>query len=280
MTVGRNLIRTGPNRREYQRAHYLAAKLATDVDLADTESMIIPPHPEIDDLVDTAAAYADLHARHPTDRSGHQLFAAVLAVGHHVAAAADRSSRSAITIADCGRPQLRPAAVTAARKTANENRAQWMRIRATDPNFTRTDEDLANAPTVRPIERRWRRTVLADHQASTEAFLTLHRQVCGRDENWVQRAAIRTYSYATTIGTDALGRDCLGARTRDTLDELYRIHRPDLPGPAVCASVHSEPLAVGENALLTGDLGGLIGDGWRTADPHHRAFTLGAWRIP
>ncbi|KJR10514.1 hypothetical protein [Gordonia sihwensis] len=280
MTTGRNVGRSGPNRREYQRAHYLAARLIGGADPTETSQALLPPHPDIDDLVDTAAAYADLHARQPTARSGHQLFAAILAVGRHVAADADRSSRTAISITGCARPTTPPAAVTAARRTANEDRAQWMRIRGTDPAHTLTDDDLTTDASLPPIERRWRRRLLARHQASTAAFLTIHRQACGRDDHWAQRAAIRTYSYATTIGTDTLGQHCLTSRARDELDELYRTHRATLPGPNVCASVHQAPLAVGENALLTGELGGLVGDGWRTPDPHHRAFILGTWRIP
>lgn len=275
--AGRNLARSGPNRREYQRAHYLAARLTAATVRHDTiAAPIIDGPANNDDLVAAAAAFADLYARQPTDRSGHQLFAAILTVGHRLAAVADRMADGAITIADCARPAVPAAAVTAARAKANEHRAQWARIRT---RAALTDDDLAADPALGVTERRWRRNLLSDYRDSVATFLSTHEQAYGRDTNWAQRAAIRSHSYATVLRTEP-GTHCLASRARTELDDLYRAHRPSLPGPAVCASVDQAPLTAGENALLTGDLGGLVGDGWRTADPHHRAFILGVWRVP
>lgn len=40
---------------------------------------------------------------------------------------------------------------------------------------------------------------------------------------------------------------------------------------------HREVLAVGAEAVFAGRLGGLVGDGYRTRDDHHRALVLGVW---
>lgn len=280
MSVGRSLARSGPDRREYQRARYLASRLASTVTSRDAVAATVDAGRAIDDLVATASAYADLYARQPTDRAGHQLFAAVSAVGHHLAAVADQTADCAISSADCARPHITSTTVSVARAKLNEDRARWTWIRAQTSDMSLTDDELAADPTVPVNERRWRQHVLDDYRRRTDTFLTAYRQAFGRDQHWEQRSAIRAYSYTTVLGTDRNLSGGLADRLRPDLDDLYRTHRVSLPGPQVCASVQTAPLAVGENALRTGALGGLVGDGWRTADPHHRAFILGAWRVP
>ena len=80
------------------------------------------------------------------------------------------------------------------------------------------------------------------------------------------------------------------------------VHRAEEVIPAVAAAAHAyahqiscrdshivhaatgigidgrqEALAVGAEAVFEGRLGGLVGDGYRTRDDHHRAFVLGVW---
>lgn len=275
--AGRNLVRSGPNRRAYQRARYHAARIA----LPATNTAPTTPAAEADlaGLTATAAAYLAVHQDKPTSRSGHQLFAAILAAGHRVAVSADQMATTAIALADCARPTAAPSSVTSARAKANELAAQWHRIRVTEPDGVVSDDDLAADTSLPALERRWRQRVLAEYRASRDRFLELHRNVAGRDENWAQRAAIRAHSYDSATGARTVGNPPIAHTHRDLLISMFATYRPTLPGPVASVAVHADPLTVGENALRDGSLGGLVGDGWRTTDLEHRAFILGSWII-
>lgn len=304
-TIARTyLARSGPSRREYQRAHYRARQLAAHPVLP------APPPPE---PADENTEVGELHHQYlhgPNPDTAANYLAALLAAGNRLAAAADHAAAQRITELDCEPVDYPAGKVTAARTLFTEQQSRWLQI---DRQVRRelglpadhelTDEQLF--PDHLPLShQRWRRAARTDYEYARTDFLELAAATADHDRRRQQRHRVRRDSYLNQTGpVDWIDTNpCLPVPARwscppshcaaDTLRHV-RATRPAI-GAAVDLFVAARArnpvagpvrndtatlLTEGALAVFTGTRGGLIGDCYRTSDLTLRALIVGVWAL-
>lgn len=293
----RYLARSGPSRREYQRAHYQAHALP-----APAHPVPSPPAP------DRLITKEVIDYRHrsftaaPDEATGAALLSALVGFGASLAESADHRADALIGTHHLRRPTTPQTAVNAARAAFVQHQSRWIQIERTVraavgrplPSPLR-DEDLFG-PHIPRAHQRWNRAARTELEASRTDLIATVAAAAGEDPGWAGRQRIRADCYRELTGATALGM--IGStqlpipdRWRACVDELSS--RPGLADAVALFTAHrthtrlavpvrftaDNLVEIGGQALFSGRYGGLIGDGYRSSDLEARAFLLALWAL-
>lgn len=287
------LARSGPRRREYQRALYLTQQLAV-------APLPPPPEPTVHLDVDVETAWRQ-HRHSPDAATASSYLTALCEVGTRLAHEADLQAAEQIEAAGCARPDTDLPTITTARTSLLEHQGRWLHIEQQIrrqhrvPSDTKLSTDQLFGDDLTGAQRRWRRQAWRDYQWARDAFLNLTAPDAGRSG----RARIRANCYRSLLPPTSViaeqipvparwtvrpGSDLeaafAAARQRPTIAAAVRLlvdQRARTPAAGPLPITDRTVLAAGARAVFGGQCGGLVGDGYRTSDPQLRAFILGLW---